>query len=117
MFTVWSLLLGDGGLILDEPVTEYLPELNRAAGDDIERVAWDEVTVGQLASHMSGLARDCTYSTGYTSQTNGIDCSKDVAVPGLPKLPSTNTNTCCSNPDKCDSNGMPNPYYTAYANF
>ncbi|OJI97598.1 hypothetical protein ASPVEDRAFT_79301 [Aspergillus versicolor CBS 583.65] len=90
VFTVWSLLLGDGGLILDEPVTEYLPELNRAAGDDIERVAWDEVTVGQLASHMSGLARDY--------------CSRDVAAPGLPKLSSINT--CCSNPDKCDSNNF-----------
>jgi CubicO group peptidase (beta-lactamase class C family) len=58
VFTVWSLLLTeDSDQILDDPVTKYLPEL----GDDtrgqgaVEYVAWDEVTVGQLASHMSGL--------------------------------------------------------------
>lgn len=65
IFTVWSLLIGDGDNILDEPVTEYLPELKDGVpGQDIERVVWDEVTVGQLASHMSGLARDCKSYTG-----------------------------------------------------
>jgi CubicO group peptidase (beta-lactamase class C family) len=63
VFTVWSLLLTDGGdQILDDPVTKYLPELvaDTKDQDAIGHVAWHDVTVGQLASHMSGVARDCT---------------------------------------------------------
>jgi CubicO group peptidase (beta-lactamase class C family) len=62
---VWSLLLAeDGGRILNDPVTKYLPELLDGTGDQddqdaIEYVQWEDVTVGQLASHMSGIARDC----------------------------------------------------------
>jgi hypothetical protein len=62
VFTVWSLLFTDGGdQILDEPVTKYLPELvdDTRDQDAIDQVAWDNITVGQLASHMSGVARDC----------------------------------------------------------
>ena len=65
IFTVWSLLLAeDGGRILNDPVTKYLPELLDGTGDQddqdaIEYVQWEDVTVGQLASHMSGIARDC----------------------------------------------------------
>jgi CubicO group peptidase (beta-lactamase class C family) len=62
---VWSLLLAeDGGRILNDPVTKYLPELLDGTGDQddqdaIEYVQWEDITVGQLASHMSGIARDC----------------------------------------------------------
>lgn len=62
VFTVWSLLLtGDGDQIFDDPVTKYLPELgdNTREQDMIEKVRWNDVTVGQLSSHMSGIGRDC----------------------------------------------------------
>jgi CubicO group peptidase (beta-lactamase class C family) len=62
VFTVWSLLLAeDGGRILNDPVTKHLPELLGGTGDQeaIEHVQWGDVTVGQLASHMSGISRDC----------------------------------------------------------
>lgn len=59
---MWSLLLAeDGDRILNDPVTKYLPELPGGTGDQeaIEHVQWGDVTVGQLASHMSGISRDC----------------------------------------------------------
>ncbi|KAL2825082.1 beta-lactamase/transpeptidase-like protein [Aspergillus cavernicola] len=94
VFTVWSLLLagdGDGDQILDDPVTRHLPELANSSGeqDVIGHVAWDDVTVGQLASHMSGIARDY--------------CSKDVAAKaGLPPPPNIHK-PCCGNGSNCDS--------------
>lgn len=66
VFTVWSLLLEEGDQILYEPVTKYLPELasnSRAKAGLIDHTRWDEITVGQLASHMSGIARDCESET------------------------------------------------------
>lgn len=62
VFTVWSLLLmADGDQVFDDPVTKYLPELVDSAKeqDMIGHVRWNDVTVGQLASHMSGIGRDC----------------------------------------------------------
>lgn len=62
VFTVWSLLFtGNGDQIFDDPVTKYLSELGNSTReqDVIGHVKWDDVTVGQLASHMSGIARDC----------------------------------------------------------
>jgi hypothetical protein len=66
VFTVWSLLLTrDGDQIFDDPVTKYLPELVDSTREQgmIGHVRWDDVTVGQLASHMSGISRDCKLDT------------------------------------------------------
>lgn len=38
------------GIGMDDPVTKYLFELGRS---------WDNITVGALASHMSGIGLDC----------------------------------------------------------
>jgi hypothetical protein len=61
VFTVWSLLLTAGDQILNDPVTKHLPELSNytEVQNTVSNVKWDDVTVGQLASHMSGVARDC----------------------------------------------------------
>ncbi|KGO40068.1 Beta-lactamase-like protein [Penicillium expansum] len=98
VFTVWSLLLtGDGDQIFDDPVTKYLPELgdNTREQDMIEKVRWNDVTVGQLSSHMSGIGRDY--------------CSKDVTLQissseaGLPSHQAI-LMPCCDDGSKCDSN-------------
>lgn len=65
VFTVWATLIEAGDRIWNDPVTEFVPELaeadkeTRGKHDPIAYVRWEEVTVGQLASHMSGIARDC----------------------------------------------------------
>lgn len=56
----WLIEMGDGDW--ETPVTNYLPELKTATANvssDDFIVDWDGVTIGALAGHMSGLARDC----------------------------------------------------------
>ncbi|KAK8083969.1 hypothetical protein PG996_002750 [Apiospora saccharicola] len=54
VFTVyaWLIKMGD---TWDTPITQYLPELKMAS--KWGGVAWEEVTIGSLARHMSGLIR------------------------------------------------------------
>lgn len=60
---LWTTLLllkelGDG--VFSDPVSKYVPELAAAeVADGVSSVRWDEVTVGELVSHMAGIARDC----------------------------------------------------------
>jgi CubicO group peptidase (beta-lactamase class C family) len=51
--TVYAILAVAGMEIFEHPVTKYLPELAR---DDVpgDRIVWNEVTVGALASQMGG---------------------------------------------------------------
>jgi CubicO group peptidase (beta-lactamase class C family) len=53
--------LGDGHW--NDPITRYVPELKQAqsnysASSAIDSVQWEEVTLGELASHMAGITRD-----------------------------------------------------------
>ncbi|KAK8089738.1 beta-lactamase 2 [Apiospora hydei] len=63
LFTVLGLLLLDG-VRMDDPVTKYLPQLRdlkRQPGDEVNEITtldWDEITLGSLASHQSGLGSD-----------------------------------------------------------
>ncbi|KAK7923723.1 beta-lactamase family protein [Apiospora marii] len=54
VFTVYAWLV-EMGETWDTPITQYLPELNKASPPG--GVAWQEVTIGSLAGHMSGLIR------------------------------------------------------------
>ncbi|KAK4653981.1 hypothetical protein QC762_400090 [Podospora pseudocomata] len=62
LFTVLSLLQ-QTKIRWDEPVTRYLPELeeNQVHGTEIEAVQWQHVTIGALASHVSGIGRDLAF--------------------------------------------------------
>ncbi|KAK3985433.1 beta-lactamase/transpeptidase-like protein [Cladorrhinum sp. PSN332] len=59
IFTVLSVLQ-ESSISFEDPVTKYLPSLNdnQPNGSSIEAVQWDQVTVGSLASHISGIGRD-----------------------------------------------------------
>lgn len=67
VFTVWSLLLTVGDKIFNDPVTKYLPELANglSTATSISHTKWDEITVGQIASHMAGIARDCEFAMNF----------------------------------------------------
>ncbi|KAK2755034.1 hypothetical protein FQN54_006562 [Arachnomyces sp. PD_36] len=72
IFCVWSLLIEAGDGHWHEPVTKYVPELADAVEDlvpsnSIEYVDWDQVTLGDLASHMAGIGRDY----GFTDSLGG----------------------------------------------
>ena len=66
LFTVYSLLVQAGDGYWQDPVTKWVPELAAiAAGDakegveDIARIRWEDVTLGDLANQLAGLPRDC----------------------------------------------------------
>lgn len=77
VFSVWSFLIEVGDEHFNDPIIRYVPELaavsNTLGGtvvyDDIDTVRWEEVTLGQLASHLAGIPRDCEYLFAY-----GIEC-------------------------------------------
>lgn len=67
VFSVWTFLIEVGDSYFSEPVTRYVPELaamatqsnNNSVGyDEVDKVRWDDVTLGALASQMAGIARD-----------------------------------------------------------
>ena len=66
VFSVWTFLMEVGDDHFGDPITRYVPELLAVANDsvsgaiydDIDHVRWDEVTLGQLASHLAGIPRD-----------------------------------------------------------
>jgi len=65
LVTVYAILAKLSDRYWDEPVTKYVKELAAAAttggnhGNAIDHVQWSEVTLGDLASQMSGIGRDC----------------------------------------------------------
>ena len=71
LFTMLLLLIEGGFGPLQDPVSKYIPEIKTAAtdllrnatksNDRIDYTKWDEITVGELASHLAGIARDCEY--------------------------------------------------------
>jgi hypothetical protein len=63
LLTVYAFLLNDGMAHWGKPVTNYVPEICQAAqrwrnNSELDYVRWEEVTLGDLASHMSGISRD-----------------------------------------------------------
>lgn len=61
LLTMYAILVNNGSQIYNSPVTDFVPELKDASSNHtslIDAVQWDEVTVGALASHLSGLGRD-----------------------------------------------------------
>lgn len=69
MFTMFLLLIQGGFNILQDPISKYIPEIKAAAADllrnttksknGIDYTNWNDITVGELASHLAGIARDC----------------------------------------------------------
>lgn len=77
MFPMLLLLIEGGFGPLQDPVSKYIPEIKAAAADlvgnstknndGIDYTKWDEITVGELASHLAGIARDCEYPDNNTA--------------------------------------------------
>lgn len=64
LFTMYAWLIKTGDGSWESPITDFLPELSRASnrslayGIDVA-TDWESVSVGSLASHMSGILRNC----------------------------------------------------------
>ncbi|KAK1752774.1 D-alanyl-D-alanine-carboxypeptidase/endopeptidase AmpH [Echria macrotheca] len=72
--TIFTWLAEDGDAKWNEPITKYVPELAAAAkkakDDPVANVAWDEITIGALASQMGGPIRDYGVLGEVTQQLN-----------------------------------------------
>jgi len=69
VFSVWSFLIDVGDEYYNDPITKYVPELasppcatdglgQHEVYNDIDCVRWEEITLGELASHAAGIPRD-----------------------------------------------------------
>ncbi|KAM0425800.1 hypothetical protein ACHAPT_009051 [Fusarium lateritium] len=55
LFTAYAVVAKGGIEVFSHPVTKYLPELKGNSSDNpLDRIDWDEITVGALASHQAG---------------------------------------------------------------
>ncbi len=72
LFTVYSLLLNNGSEYWNRPVTDFIPELRDAAAQSAhnfsatDQVQWNQVSIGALASQLSGVGRECRSTGGGT---------------------------------------------------
>lgn len=96
VFSVWSFLMEVGDEHLNDPITKYIPELanltcmgNNELYNDIDHVRWEEITLGQLASHAAGIPRDPT-SNDLSAE---IDSTQASAF-GFPTLEDAEIPTC-----------------------
>lgn len=68
VYTILTLLIEIGDSRWNDPITKYVPELAEIAArgnrNPVTEVDWDDVTIGALASQISGIARDCKHDLG-----------------------------------------------------
>ncbi|KAI0851212.1 beta-lactamase/transpeptidase-like protein [Daldinia vernicosa] len=120
IFAVFSLLQ-QSHVNLDDSITQYVPELRELKGEtdeisDITTVRWSEVTLGALASHMSGIATDLTIDLA----TFPLDWTEV----GLPKLNKTSKTGCagvfglppCNRTEFFRDFGKRHPVYAPFTN-
>ncbi|KAJ5504779.1 hypothetical protein N7463_007653 [Penicillium fimorum] len=100
VFTMLLLLIENGFFPMQDPIAKYIPELRQAAIDNlrnstewedgIDFTKWNEVTIGELGSHLAGIARD--YAV--------LDLTEQAPMVeelGFPALPESQVPTCGSN--------------------
>ncbi|PYH28222.1 serine hydrolase domain-containing protein [Aspergillus neoniger CBS 115656] len=100
LWTVLLLLIEAGDTVFTEPVAKYVPEIGDAVvklhrnstqrQDAIDFTRWGEVTIGELASQMAGIARDYAFGDLYFEIS-------DPEAYGLPRLLNSSIPPCGSN--------------------
>jgi hypothetical protein len=70
VYTVLAWLAERGDAEWNQPIIKYIPELQGKSGstdgngklDSVRSVDWEDITIGALASQVSGIGRDCKFS-------------------------------------------------------
>ncbi|KAJ7588107.1 putative beta-lactamase [Mycena floridula] len=92
LVSVYTYLIELGDASWSDPVTKYIPELQNAPeSDSVSSVSWADITVGDLASQLSGIGRD--YGLGGDFYSPLIPPS-DYTLVGLPILNASETTLC-----------------------
>ncbi|KAI6087749.1 beta-lactamase/transpeptidase-like protein [Hypoxylon rubiginosum] len=96
IYTIYSFLINAGDKLWDDPITKYVPELQGLANrsDPVEYTAWDDVTLGGLATQLTGIPREYAL-LGELTQTDQRD---QVVQLGFPPLTKDETPPCGANP-------------------
>ena len=95
LFSVYTFLVESGDVKFNEPVTKYIPELLEAAEalnatqNPVDYVAWEDVTIGELASQTADIGRDFA---GF-GELDGL-ANVDGVAAGLPPLNASETAAC-----------------------
>ncbi|KAI1413840.1 beta-lactamase/transpeptidase-like protein [Hypoxylon sp. FL1857] len=60
IYTIYAFLINAGDKYWNEPITKYVPELQALANrsDPVNYVAWDDITLGGLATQLTGIPRE-----------------------------------------------------------
>jgi CubicO group peptidase (beta-lactamase class C family) len=97
LFSVYTFLIQAGDQKWNDPVTNYVPELQAAAEtlnatqNPIDHVSWADVTLGELASQLAGIGRD--YG-GFGEADGPLSQVSDPIALGLPPLNASEVVTC-----------------------
>lgn len=64
VMTVYMFLIREGDQRFNDPITKYIPQLavavaSNGSSSNAGTPNWNEITIGQLASHISGLGQNC----------------------------------------------------------
>ncbi|KAH7116908.1 beta-lactamase/transpeptidase-like protein [Dendryphion nanum] len=97
VFTVLTWLAELGDVHWNQPITKYIPELAKYDGrssqpgfDSVRETPWDDITIGSLASQVSGLGRDY----GVLGEITQTEDAPDPWHAGLPPLSNTSIPPC-----------------------
>ncbi|KAJ3456168.1 hypothetical protein MRS44_016191 [Fusarium solani] len=71
LFTAYAFIAKAGMEVFSHPVTRYIPELaGNKSENPLERIDWDEITVGTLLSHQAGTGGVSDLLISYFNSTN-----------------------------------------------
>ncbi|KAI1656349.1 beta-lactamase/transpeptidase-like protein [Daldinia decipiens] len=102
IFTILTFLAEVGDTMWNEPITKYIPEIKAMVTDvdtshSISKPDWDSITIGSLASQMSGLVRDYALlgeltqgSTTTQAASIGFPVLEDAEIPPCGNRPVCN---------------------------
>ncbi|KAJ3571033.1 hypothetical protein NPX13_g5520 [Xylaria arbuscula] len=121
LFAVLSTLT-EGRMKMEDPITKYVPELVELSkeavpvANDITAVHWDQVTVGSLTSHMSGIGTDLVNDLA--------SFPADFTQVGLPQLTNSSKTGCaglfglpaCTRAEFFRDFGKRHPVYAPFTN-
>ncbi|KAK5738679.1 hypothetical protein LTR17_005811 [Elasticomyces elasticus] len=97
LITVYLFLVEVGAQYWSHPITEFLPILAEAAqncsatGNPVDCIDWEHVTLGSLASHVSGIPRD--YAALFDLLAR-LPAGMSPTTFGFPQLPASDYPTC-----------------------
>ncbi|KAI1634075.1 beta-lactamase/transpeptidase-like protein [Biscogniauxia mediterranea] len=85
IYTIYTFLINAGDKIWNEPITKYVPELQALANrsDPVAYVSWDDITIGGLATQMTGIPRDYALLGELTQSKETRDNVIDYGFPPL----------------------------------